>query len=335
MADLLRHIVRKLCAAFLKRGGKEMKEEKTMLRYYVYLMIPILIWASQPVIGKAALDFAGPVTVCFFRGLTALVVVLPLAMKNGFRFQMFFTKNALFYGTVPFLLNCVVVQISLNWCSANVASILQAFMPVCMLVGGVLFLQEKMTFFKGIGAVLATTGIAVTCIGGTLIDENTTFFGILLAGSASVSWTVYSVYIKKHDPDTHPTHIAAMTFGVGIVLVAPLSIGEIALVTGIPEFSWEMIPIFIYLGTFVLGIANTAWSAAVAKLDAALTGLLFNLSPVLGMIFAVMVGEVLSGVQILGAAVVIFGILVGFRDEWMVIRQRKKTRKESELSGEG
>lgn len=297
-----------------------------MARYFAYLMVPIFIWATMPVVGKAALNFAGPVTVSFFRGLTALLVVYPVAKKNGFRMNMLFTKNALFYGVATFLCNTVVVQISLNWCSANVNSILQAFMPICMLVGGVCFLGEKMTFFKGIGAVLATAGIVITCIGGTLIDENTTLFGILLASSAAITWTAYSIHIKKYDQNTHPSLIAMMTFGVGMLLTAPLAIGEMALFTGTPEFTWAMIPVFIYMGSFVLGIANMAWSAAVAKIDAAISGLVFNLSPVLGMAFAALTGERLSAIQFFGCAVVILGILVGFRDEWKGMQARKKVQ---------
>lgn len=282
----------------------------------------------MPVMGKATLSMTGPVTISFFRGLTALIVVYPIARRQGFRMKMLFTKNALFYGLIAFLLNTVVMQVALGWCSANVASILQAAMPICMLVGGVLCLNEKMTLFKGLGAVLATAGIVTTCVGGTLIDENTTIVGILLAATTSITWTIYSVHIKKYDETTPSSVIAMMTFGVGILLTAPFALGEVVFITGMPEFSWEMVFMFFYLGSIVLGAGNISWSAGVAKIDAAISGLLFNLSPVLGMAFAMAAGEQLSLLQFFGCAVVILGISIGFRDEWLVMRKSKNKNAE-------
>lgn len=292
-----------------------MKKHTSHLRYYLYLMIAIVAWASLPVVGKATLSMAGPVTISIFRGIFAFLFILPFALKAGFRPGMLLTKKALFYGSVAFLCNTVVMQAGLSWCSANVASILQATMPVCMLIGGVLCLGEVMTAWKAVGAVLATAGIVITCIGGTLIDENTTIVGILMAASTSVTWTIYSVHIKKYDENLPAAIIAAMTFGVGVVLTAPFCIGEILLVTGIPAFTPEMVLSLLYLGVVILGVANMAWSAGVARVDAAVSGLLFNLSPVLGMLLALLAGEVMSGLQFFGCAVVIVGIFLGFRDQ--------------------
>lgn len=292
-----------------------MSEKKTSVKYYFYLMVAIIAWASLPVVGKATLSMAGPVTISLFRGLSAFLFVYPFARKAGFRFRMLFCKNALFYGTVAFLCNTVVMQVGLCWCSANVASMLQATMPVCMLAGGAVFLSERVTVCKLIGAVLATAGIVITCIGGTLIDENTTILGILMVASTSFTWTAYSIHVKKRDENTSAATIAAMTFGVGVLLTAPFCVGEMVLVTGIPSVSLEMILSLLYLGVVILGIANMSWSAGVAKVDAAISGLLFNLSPVLGMLLALGAGERISLLQFFGCAVVILGVGTGFLDE--------------------
>ncbi len=85
---------------------------------------------------------------------------------------------AFFYGMLGFLLHTVIYSIGNNLCSANVTSMAEGTTPVFFLIGGEIFLSERITLWKGMGAVLAAAGIFITCLGGTLIDENTSVLGI-------------------------------------------------------------------------------------------------------------------------------------------------------------
>lgn len=293
------------------------------VKAYGNLFIAIIIWALLPLVSKTAMNTLGPITYAFVRGVTGLAVILPFAVKAGFNLKKAFTKRAFFYGMIAFLFNTVVFQIGNSMCSANVTSITQATMPIFFLIGGVLFMSEKLTFWKGLGAVLATAGIFVTCLGGTLIDENTSVLGILIATMAPFTWTIYSIFLKKKDPDTDSTEIVAYVLFNGCLLTLPFVIGECALVTGLPTVDMTTILTIAFGGPLALGLANFSWSYGVAHIDASISGLLYNTGPILGVIAAVIAGEIISGLQVVGCIVVLIGIIAGVKDEEFF--RRKKT----------
>lgn len=301
---------------------------KTGLTAYIALFLAIMIWALLPLVGKTAMSVLGPITFAFLRGATGLIVVLPLAFKAGFSFRKVFTRRAFFYGMIAFLFNTVIFQIGNNMCSANVTSITQATMPIFFLIGGVLFMSEKLTLWKGLGALLATAGIAVTCIGGTLIDENTSVLGIIIACVAPFTWTIYSIFLKKNDPDTDSGEIVAYVLINGCILTFPFMVGEWVLVTGLPTFDLTTIIMIGFGGPVALGVANLAWAYAVERIDASVTGLLFNTSPIIGVIAAAVAGEIISGMQVTGCLIVIAGIITGVKDEKFFHRKQRNDLEE-------
>lgn len=290
-------------------------KSKGILPYYGALILCIILWATVPIVTKSGIDSFGPITFAWLRGFTGFLIILPFALKFGFKFKNLFTRNALFYGLMAFVLNTMLMTFGMQWCSANVSSILQATMPVCMLIGGVLFLSEKLTPWKGIGAVTATVGIIITCLGGSIIDENTTIIGILIVATAPMTWTVYSVFMKKKDPGVNPIIITAYVLGTGSILSIPLAAGEIIFVTGLPDASAAAWLIAAYAGFICLGIGNLMWTIGVSKIDASITGLFYNTCPIIGVVLAFFYGEVISGLQISGCIIVIIGIIIGMKDE--------------------
>lgn len=292
--------------------------------YYGALILCVFVWATVPIATKSGIDDFGPLTFAWLRGFTGFLFVLPFAAKRGFKIKNLFTLRAMFYGTTAFVLNTMLMTVGMKWCSANVCAILQATMPVFMLIGGVLFLSESLTAWKGIGAFTATAGIVISCLGGSLIDESTTILGIIIVATAPLTWTIYSIFLKKKDPDTNPIVITAYVLGCGSLIGAPIMLGEITLLTGFPTanaFGWL---VAAYAGFVCLGIGNLMWTVGVSKIDASVTGLLYNTCPIIGVALSVLYGERISLLQICGCLVVIIGILIGMKDEFKP-KKRKQT----------
>ncbi|MDO4482002.1 MAG: DMT family transporter [Bacillota bacterium] len=290
-------------------------KSRSLLPYYGALILCIFIWATVPIATKAGIDSFGPITFAWIRGFTGFLLVLPFAVKRGMKIRNMFTPRAMFYGLMAFVLNTMLMTVGMQWCSANVSSILQATMPVFMLIGGVLFLSEKLTLWKGLGAVTATAGIVITCLGGSIIDENTTLSGILIVATAPLTWTVYSIYMKKKDSGTDPVIITAYLLGCGSLLSLPLLFGELAFVTGFPDASAGAWMVSVYAGFVCLGIGNLMWNIGVSNIDASITGLFYNTCPIIGVILSIFYGETVSLLQAGGCAVVIIGVLLGMKDE--------------------
>lgn len=294
------------------------KKEHGLLPYYGALILCIFIWSTVPIATKSGIDSFGPVTFAWIRGATGFLLVLPFALKRGMKIRNMFTPRAMFYGLMAFVLNTMLMTVGMQWCSANVSSILQATMPVFMLMGGVLFLSEKLTLWKSIGAFTATAGIVITCLGGSLIDENTTVWGILIVATAPLTWTVYSIFMKKKDSGADPIIITAYVLGCGSLLSVPLLIGELAFVTGFPDAGAGAWLVGAYAGFICLGVGNLMWTIGVSRIDASITGLFYNTCPIIGVILSVFYGETVSLLQTGGCAVVIIGVLLGMKDEFKI-----------------
>ncbi len=288
---------------------------KSIWVYYVILFLCILAWSTVPIASKSGMADFGPLTFAWLRGATASILMLPIAIKYGLKVKNLFTRRAMFYGLIAFVLNTMLMTFGMQWCSANVSSITQASMPILMLFGGVIFLSEKLTSFKVVGAVAATFGIVITCLGGSLIDANTTVAGILIVASAPLTWTIYTIFMKKKDPDVNPTIITTYALVCGSIISLPLMLGEIFFVTGIPQTSIASWMLAAYAGFVCLGLGNLAWAVGVSKIHASVSGLFYNLCPIIGVVWAVLWGEKISLLQIIGCIVVIVGILIGMKDE--------------------
>jgi len=301
---------------------------KGTFKYYVILFISIVIWAVLPVISKSAMGYYGPVTYAWLRALTGFLFILPLAIKNGFTFKKAFTKKSFFYGLIAFTLNTMIYHIGNNMCSANVTAISQATMPVFFLIGGMIFFKEKATPGKIAGAILATAGIMITCIGGTLIDKNTTLLGIFFVSLAPLTWTVYSIFVKKYDSETNPLEIVGYILFNGCIISFPIMMCEWAFFTGLPGISSAALLTVVFGGPLALGIANIAWTYGSTHLNSSISGLLYNFCPILGVIIAAFAGETVSALQITGCAVVVFGIIIGIKDEEVFHRKKSAAQKD-------
>ncbi len=303
------------------------KKKDRIAKYYLLLIFSVAAYSSVPIAGKLALNSFGPLTFAWLRGFSGFLVVLPFAYKRGFRLKQLFRKRSMFYGMIAFLFNTALFHVGMQWCSANISSMLQAFMPVMMLIGGVLFLNEKMTKSKEIGAILAVSGILITCIGGSLIDASTKWYGILMVSVAVLTWTIYTVFMKKYDADTDPLMISGYVLGCGSMLTFPFAVGE-SIIYGLPHIDFSVVFLVLFAGVVCLGLANMAWTLAVSRIDASISGLCYNLSPIFGVFIAVAFGETVAAMQWIGCVVVVVGVIVGVKDE--EIFKRKKNQSASE-----
>ncbi len=291
-------------------------KEKPFWIYYVILFLCVLVWSTVPIASKSGMADFGPLTFAWLRGATASILLLPIAVKYGLKFKNFFTFRSMFYGLIAFVLNTMLMTFGMQWCSANVSSITQASMPILLLFGGVIFLSEKLTLFKALGAIAATLGIVITCLGGSLIDASTTVAGILIVASAPLTWTIYTIFMKKKDPDVNPMIITTYSLVCGVIIGLPLMLGEIIFVTGIPHASVSSWMLAAYAGFVCLGIGNLTWTIGVSKIHASVSGLFYNLCPIIGVLWAVLWGEKISLLQISGCIIVVAGILIGMKDEF-------------------
>jgi drug/metabolite transporter (DMT)-like permease len=278
-------------------------------KYYLALGGAVFFWSSAFVVSKIALTGMGPITLSTFRILICFFALLPLAHRRGFRFRALFKKNSFIYGIVGYGGNLVLLTIGLNACSASISAIAHGLFPVFMVFFGYMMLSEKVTRPKAAGVVFAVAGVVVASVGDLSMHSGSKLWGILLVAFSVFIWACYSVFAKKTAAYMDALVLTELGFGTAAICSIPLAAGEL-IVTGIPAPTMPTLFCIVYLSVMSGIVATVLWNVAVSKVPAVVSGIFFNLMPVIGLGFALVAGEKASPAQLGGCALVIIGVLL-------------------------
>jgi drug/metabolite transporter (DMT)-like permease len=166
---------------------------------------------------------------------------------------------------------------------------------------------------RGLGGIaLSILGIAAVVLGSrTVAAEGATLSGDLLVLAAASCWAAFSVLLKPFTERVHAVHLAALTMLGGVaplMIVAAPSLMATAWRSITPLVWFAMI--FSSLGALVL--AYLFWYRGVRVLGPTRTAMYGNLQPAIALAAAwILLGEVPTLVQGIGAGGIITGIILG------------------------
>jgi len=286
---------------------------KSDLKFYIALIFAVVIWASSIVVTKLTIQGIGPITLCFSRALVAFLFLYPFAYKHGFQFKMLLSKRAMIYGIFGYGGNLLLLTLGLIYCSANISAIIHGLFPVFMIILGYYMVSEKITKIKIFGILFSVIGVMIATIGG-FSNNSGTLIGIILVVLSVLTWSFYSVYVKKTASAMNSFVLTETCLGASLIFIFPLFIGEVVF-KGISLPSSETLLSILYLGAMSGGAAIILWNYGVRKVNSAVSGIYFNLMPVFGLIFAAFIGEKINYIQIFGCGLVFLGVLIGTSSE--------------------
>lgn len=286
-----------------------MKASLKSARSYIAIFMAVFIWSSAFIAAKTALSGMGPVTLALVRTSIAFVVLLPFALKRGFKFKSLFTKTALICGLTGYGGNLFFLNIGLQTCSTNISAIIHGLFPVFMVFFGRLMLEEKVTPGKVLGIVFSVIGVIIASIGDFRGNSGTTLWGIFCIVICVLLWAFYSVYVKKTISHLDSFAITQINFGGSILVLIPVTAIEIY-VGGIGMPNTAAWLSMLYLGVFSGAFGILLWNYGLKKVSSATAGIYFNLMPVIGVGFALAVGETITILQVVGCALVLAGVIV-------------------------
>lgn len=205
-------------------------------------------------------------------------------------------QNTLYLG-----LNFVAMQTV----QASLAAIIASTMPLLVALVGWLVLRERLRPLGIAGLIAGVAGVAV--IMGARMDGSVDLFGVMLCGIAVVSLTVATLAIKGASSGGNFLMVVGLQMLVGSVgLIVP------AMLLEVPEVSLStpLVLAFVYT-TLVPGLAATwIWFLLVDRIGAVRAATFHFLNPFFGVaIAAVILGEALRPLDLLGVVVIAGGIL--------------------------
>jgi drug/metabolite transporter (DMT)-like permease len=252
----------------------------------------VIIWSGNFIIARQVHETIPPVTLNFYRWLTATIILAPFAWKNFIAEFPVVKDNAgyfLFTAVMGVSLFNTFVYIAGHHSTAiNMALIGTTTSPVISVILARIILHEKVTFLKVLGMLI--------CIGGILLLLSRGSFEILFSLSftkgdwwmlaAAFSFAVYNITAKKKPAQMSNVNFLFTVFLLGTLFVVPFYLYELKHSGGFAINRQSVFSIF-YLGLGASVICFLFWNIAIAKLGAGRTALFGNLIPVFSSIGAV------------------------------------------------
>jgi len=246
-------------------------------------MITPAMWSANYIVARAAPDTIGPNLMAFSRWALALCLMLPVAIPELYRKWPHWRhewRSFVLLGGLGMWICGAFVYIGGHTTEALNIGLLYAMAPVLIAVASAILFDDKLRGPQIVGLGLSLIGMIVIVLKGSVGNLLTINFtrGDLWILTAVMSWTLYSILLKKW-PSTLSTftRLAAITFG-GILVLLPPTIFEIASI-GLPQDvtrAWILVIVAAVLPGFG---AYQAYSFLQQELGASRAGLVLYVSP--------------------------------------------------------
>ncbi len=269
---------------------------------------------------KVALGPFSPVETSVFRGIGALMILIPLwRWKEG---VLPFTgkdwRNFFLLG-LGVLGNHLFVLFGLQFIGAGAAGILIGASPAITAFLSSLILKDVSLRVIWLGCFVSFLGV-LSITGRSAVDGvgSHPLFGGILIVSALVSWALYTIGCRKTMERFSPMTVTWTTLMVSLMLEIPLlTINNKVLVSGvgtIPVSGWMAL---LYVMVFATALGQQAWLQGVKGVGPSRAGIFANLIPVSALFFSmVILGEPVGMREISGIGLILLGV-------WLVDRQSR------------
>jgi len=272
---------------------------------YALMVGLVSIWGLDYVVAKNALATLDTLSLIFFKYALALVFVLAIRLKTekGPLFKKrdigLFIVCAIFGDILYFFCE----YNAMNYMPISLVSIVVSFVPIVSIAVEAVFYKRRTSPKIIIGVIVCIFGVALI-IGvdwGILLQGR--LMGYLLAFACVFCWNVYNfVTAALHERYTTFTLTLNQLICTSLIL-APYVLAN---VSSLPTATPELIGEIVYLGVVSGGIGFTVQVRGLLVLGPTTSALFANFLPVTATLFGwLFLGEFISPIQIIGAAVVI------------------------------
>ena len=175
-------------------------QTKNKLAPYTLLFIQPIFMATNTIVARGGVEAVPPISLAFWRWFSVFIILIPFfyneILKNKKEFNKEFFK--LFFlgsmgcgvcGAFPNLAGMTTTM-------ANIG-IIYTSSPVIIIFLSILFLKEKINFFRILGLLICITGVFTIISKGNLdflINLNFTIGDLWVLGAA-LGWALYSIYL--------------------------------------------------------------------------------------------------------------------------------------------
>lgn len=281
-----------------------------------FAALATLIWSGNFIIARGVVKSIQPVTLAFYRWLTATVILAPFAWKYFIpefkiikqRFWFFFLAAV----TGVSMFNTFVYIAGHYSTAINMAILGTCSSPIMSVILARIFLKEKIPALRIAGMIVCIAGILLLLSKGDIENLLALRFtkGDWWILAAALSFAIYNTTVKKKPGGTHPVNFLFTVFLLGTIVLFPFYLVELNKFGGI-EINTASLSTILYLGLGASVICFYIWNKAIGALGSGRTALFGNLIPVFSSIEAVFfLGEKITPIHIISFILVVAGLVI-------------------------
>jgi drug/metabolite transporter (DMT)-like permease len=192
--------------------------------------------------------------------------------------------------------------------SVTNASIIIAATPAAVGLASAAAGHERLPWIHWLGMALSFAGVYLIVAGGARTGVGSVA-GDMMMIACVACWTIYTVAARPMLATTSPLLVTGLSMAVGTLLFLPFSVGSLQRTdwASVRVVSWVCV---VFSSLLALNFAYTAWYHGVRHLGSSRTSLYSNFVPVAALIVAMIwLGERIEGVRLMGAALVLVGVI--------------------------
>lgn len=265
-------------------------------------------------LAKYTLDYFSPSSAAAWRfGLAAVTMLMILAVTQGVNLALL-KANAIPYvvlGMVGIFGFNALFFVGLEYTSPLNGALIMGTNPLLTTILARLILKEPITKRQIIGIFFAFVGVFLVITQGSLeiIKDLSFSIGDLIILAGNLCWSLYGVLSRRFVKGSTSLETTTYTMIIGAISLIAVSLftSNAEPLSHIPIGAWGSIA-FMAFFTSVLGYLW--WNQGIKEIGAGKTSLFFNIVPVVTMAISLVVGTPISVFQMIGALLVISGVLV-------------------------
>ena len=286
------------------------------LKNLLLLLLLATLWGPSFLFIKIALEDITPITLAAWRiGIAAIVLNgLLFIKKYEFNRSWRFWKHVTIVGFVAHALPFALINWGEQYIDSSIASILNGLTPLCtVLIANFTLADEKMTAEKIVGTVLGFIGLVIIASPDFSSELSNSLLGVIAVATAALSYGVAIIYSRIHLMKEKPLYAPASQLLVTSLYLIPFAYfveGSVNPAT----VSFEAFGALLVLGVFGTAIAFVIYYRVLSSSSASYLSMVTYLMPIFGIALGtIFLNEVLSYEAIIGAVMIVMGIMIANR----------------------
>lgn len=279
-----------------------------MVRSYLILLSCVFLWASNYIAGEILLREFSPVFLSEFRLTMVLLMFLIWAWLSKSFIRLTRREIVLFclMGLIGYAINQTFFFNGLKYTSATNAALIFGLAPLCTVGFSAIFLKERITVNMIIGSLIALFGLyQVLSTNGVLEFHK----GDLMVAGAMLTFSANFIFVRilSRRVSSFMTTVYSFLFGGVFFFPFGLIVENVSL-----SHPFSMWILAAASGIASQGLAGFLWNKEMNRVGAAKSSNLVNLQPPIVMVLGFFIlHESITSQQIIGAVLVLFGVLFG------------------------